>query len=70
MHFLICKAFPRLIVNMMELLDEKTAKCTVTFPKGKAVTVYGGGEAKAYDDGGKVKLTLEPGDGRFITVCA
>jgi len=23
MHFLICKAFPRLIVNMMELLDEK-----------------------------------------------
>jgi len=42
----------------------------VNFPKGKAVTVYDGGEAKAYDDGGKVELTIEPGDGRFITVCA
>jgi len=56
------------IVNMMELLGEKTAKCTVTFPKGKAVTVYGGGEEKTYANGGKVALTLSPGDGRFITV--
>ena len=56
------------IVNMMELLGETTAKCTVNFPKGKAVTVYGGGEAKPYANGGKVELTLEPGDGRFITV--
>ena len=56
------------IVNMMELLEEKAAACTVTFPSGKAVQVYGGGEAKTYANGGPVELALEPGDGRFITV--
>ena len=56
------------IANMMELLDQKTASLCVTFPKGAAVTVYGGGETKSYPDGGRVEITLEPGDGRFVTV--
>ena len=56
------------ITNIMELRDEKTAACAVTFPAGKAVTVYGGGEVKTYTNGGRVELTLGPGDGRFITV--
>jgi len=56
------------VTNMMELLDEKTAQCTLTFPAGKTVTVYGGGETKVYGNGGEISLTLAPGDGRFITV--
>ena len=36
---------------------EESPVCAVNFPKGKTVTVYG-----------KVELSLEPGDGRFITV--
>ena len=56
------------IANMNELLDEKTAVCTVTFPQGKKVTVYGGGRIDTYEAGGAVALTLAPGDGRFITV--
>ena len=56
------------IVNMMELLDEKTATLTVDFPSGKAVELYAGGEKLTSRDGGKTALTLAPGDGVFITV--
>jgi len=56
------------IANMNELLKEESAACTVCFPQGKTVTVYGGGEKIIYENGGAVTLTLEPGDGRFITV--
>ena len=56
------------LANMNELLNEEAAACTIRFPQGKTVTVYGGGEVKTYEDGGKVKLCLAPGDGRFITV--
>jgi len=56
------------IVNMNELLEERTAACTVTFPQGKTVTVYGGGETTVHESGGAVRFTLAPGDGRFVTV--
>ncbi|MCL2512554.1 MAG: hypothetical protein FWF08_01525 [Oscillospiraceae bacterium] len=57
-----------IVANMYELLDQKAASCTIAFPEGKKVTVYGGGEIKAYENGGNVQLALGPGDGRFITV--
>ncbi|MDR2687158.1 MAG: hypothetical protein LBB75_05340 [Oscillospiraceae bacterium] len=57
-----------IIANMMELGNEKTAACTVEFPAGETVTVYGGGEVKTYEGGGRVELALGPGDGRFVTV--
>jgi len=56
------------IVNMMELLDEKTASFSVDLPKGKAVTVYGGGGSRSYTHGFNMNLALAPGDGVFITV--
>ena len=56
------------IVNMMELLDEKTATLAVDLPKGKALTVYGGGNVASYTHGFKLELALRPGDGVFITV--
>jgi len=55
------------IVNMMELLDEKTAACTVTFPSNQSVTIYGGGTSETFT-GGKKDITLASGDGIFITV--
>lgn len=63
-----CGGKAYVVVNMMDLLDEKTATCTVTFPQSYTVTVYGGSEVKTYTSGGKIELTLAPGDGRFITV--
>ena len=57
-----------ILANMNELLEEKTAECSVSFPEGKKVTVYGGGEIKEYANGGKIDFTLMPGDGRFVTV--
>ncbi|MCL2509094.1 MAG: hypothetical protein FWF05_07960 [Oscillospiraceae bacterium] len=56
-----------IITNMAELLMDQSASCCISFPKGKTVTVYGGGEVKTFADGGKVELKLGPGDGRFIT---
>lgn len=56
------------IANMTELMMDQSASCSVNFPAGKTVTVYGGGEMKIFADGGKIDLKLEPGDGRFITV--
>ncbi|MCL2507547.1 MAG: hypothetical protein FWF05_00075 [Oscillospiraceae bacterium] len=56
------------VVNMNELLEQKAALCTLTFPVCKKVTVYGGGEIEEYENGGKVTLALGPGDGKFITV--
>jgi len=56
------------VVNMMELLDEKSASLTLQLPQDKPVTVYGGGKPLAYPHGGKLNLTLAPGEGKFITV--
>ena len=57
-----------IVVNMMELLDGKSASLTLNLPKEKPVTLYGGGNTIPYPHGGKLNLTLAPGDGRFITV--
>ena len=56
------------IANMMELLDEQTASLTLNLPKDKAVTLTGGGKTNLYPHGGKLNLTLRPGDGVFVTV--
>ena len=56
------------VANMMELGKDKAAVCAVEFPEGKPVAVYGGGEVRAYENGGRVELSLDPGDGRFIVV--
>jgi hypothetical protein len=57
------------VVNMSEVLDDKAVSCSIDFPKGSTVTVYELSGNKVYANCNKaLKLTLAPGDGRFITV--
>jgi len=55
------------IVNMMELLHEKTARLTVEFPENTPVTLYVGGIPTAFE-GGRREIMLAPGEGVFVTV--
>ena len=55
------------VVNMSELQNDSDAKFTMNFGKGKTATVYQKGKAQSFD-AGKLSLTLESGEGVFITV--
>lgn len=55
------------VVNMSELQNNSDAKFKMNFGKGKTATVYKNGEAQVFD-AGKLSITLESGEGVFITV--
>ena len=57
-----------IIVNMQELGDNVTAKATFTVPAGKTATLYQKVSSFKYYDGYKKEITLDPGEGVFITV--
>ncbi len=55
------------VVNMSELQNDSDAKFTMNFGKGKTATVYQKGEAQSFNSG-KLSITLESGEGVFVTV--
>ncbi len=55
------------ITNMEELALNKTASACVKIPGASGVTVYKDAEGKHYESG-SFKLSLDPGEGVFVTV--
>jgi len=55
------------ITNMEELCLNQTASALVKIPGAENITVYKDGVAKQYD-AGAFKLSLDPGEGVFVTV--
>ncbi|MCQ2476434.1 MAG: hypothetical protein MJ125_01190 [Clostridia bacterium] len=56
------------ITNMEELNDEVTAAAVLNVPEGKTITVYQRGKAYTYSGIEKYHLTLQPGEGVYITI--
>lgn len=56
------------VTNMEELNNQVTATAVINVPEGKTITVYQRGHAYTYSSIKQYTLTLQPGEGVYITL--